>query len=413
MCGIVGMFKVGNAEISDFGRAIFTQLLIADSLRGTDGTGIITITKEGQYRTLKLNSDPFGLFYTKEYEKLIEKVKKLKLHALVGHNRYATTGKCTTANTHPFVKDHIVMVHNGTLEYSSDLELNKFDVDSQCLTEAVAQFGIKEAIAKVRGAYAVVFYDSKEHTLNFLRNHERPLALAIDTQMNTMYWASEGDMLRWILNRNSMKMVKVQELPVNELWSFDLKGDTLDPKKETMEGKASYIYVSGDSGCQGAFYDSDGIMWGGSRSTATVKTGSGADSFGRKLTLVGGKKNSVLDRRDPRLRECYISKKHYVAADSIGKYAKGSRIKVNVYDYVAEDPRNERYIVWAGTDEIPRARFQFRVIGDTVIDEVFSACSVEAKIRNIQLNKEIEKLNEEHIVWVSDFTYVLPKERVL
>jgi hypothetical protein len=43
---------------------VFRQLLIADSLRGVDGTGIVKVSKTGFPTWIKLDNDPYALLST-------------------------------------------------------------------------------------------------------------------------------------------------------------------------------------------------------------------------------------------------------------------------------------------------------------------------------------------------------------
>jgi len=55
------------------------------------------------------------------------------------------------------------------------------------------------------GAWALVWWDKGEETLNFLRNKERPLWIAFTKSNDTLFWASELWMLEGVLRRNGVE----------------------------------------------------------------------------------------------------------------------------------------------------------------------------------------------------------------
>ena len=80
---------------------VLRTLLILDSLRGEDSTGIASIKKVGgDVIVAKSLGDPYQLFDSKSFDRALKASSK----AIIGHNRYATTGAILTKNAHPF--DH-------------------------------------------------------------------------------------------------------------------------------------------------------------------------------------------------------------------------------------------------------------------------------------------------------------------
>jgi predicted glutamine amidotransferase len=190
MCGIVGI--AGNLAYGD--EAIFRKLLVYDYFRGPDSTGIAVVDGlQEKVEILKTPSHPFDLMDMRKFNSM---VNPFASSAFIGHNRAATLGKVNTANAHPFREEHIVGVHNGTLSLSSFKELKtklgeEFEVDSQAIFAAIAKFGVEETIPMLQGAWALVWFDLKTKTLNFIRNKERPLWYAYSDKLDKIYWASE------------------------------------------------------------------------------------------------------------------------------------------------------------------------------------------------------------------------------
>jgi glucosamine 6-phosphate synthetase-like amidotransferase/phosphosugar isomerase protein len=209
MCGIVGV--AGNVTGKE--EAIFKQMLIMDAIRGEDSTGVAFVTPNREVTVSKTVGDPFQLFEKKSYRDSLMK----KSNVIIGHNRYATTGKVVRANAHPFEFSKLVGVHNGTIKNKFKLVGgNMFDTDSEALYYGVNENGLKPTIKDVDGAYTLVWYNKVEHTINFLRNEERPLNFAFSEDGKVLFWASEAWMISVACSRKDYKIGEINSLPVNK-----------------------------------------------------------------------------------------------------------------------------------------------------------------------------------------------------
>jgi len=177
--------------------------LIVDSLRGIDSTGVAVIPRStGDARIAKAVGDPFQLIDTHAFGEAFKGMNRV----CIGHNRWGTVGKNTRANAHPFDFDSLVGAHNGTL--TSKWEIpggNKWDVDSQALYSYMDEKGVKKLMDYMKGAWALVWWDKLEETINFLRNKERSLYLAFTEDGKAVFWASEAWMLTGVLGRHDIK----------------------------------------------------------------------------------------------------------------------------------------------------------------------------------------------------------------
>lgn len=194
MCGHVGI--AGKLEYKD--EATLKRLLLLDYFRGTDSTGVAAIRKDGNTPIAKLASHPIDLFDSKAYEKLNT---AFQTKVFIGHNRAATKGKVNGNNAHPYQYGHIIGAHNGTLEQSSWKDLNEClgyetDVDSMAIFACIEKVGIEETVKMLRGAWALVWVNLEERTLNFLRNKERPMWHSYTSDFNKIIWASEWPMIQ-------------------------------------------------------------------------------------------------------------------------------------------------------------------------------------------------------------------------
>lgn len=222
MCGLVGLCI--NHGSGMYGKDIDTieELLFVDSIRGEDATGVGMINEDGKMTVLKEAIDSYHFLKSTEWGEL--KVEALKnARCIIGHNRKRTIGTDVAENAHPFVIDNrYVFVHNGTLQNHKAL----FDtaVDSEALgmllTRCEGDVGLLgEALGKVRGAYACVWYDQEERTLYMLRNSERPLAITEFKHRQGFAWSSEGWMSYGLAGRNNSSIEKTYQIEPGKLYS--------------------------------------------------------------------------------------------------------------------------------------------------------------------------------------------------
>lgn len=212
MCGLVG--TAGDLSLDAV--KVFKQLLYVDALRGEDNTGVAALGPKGATLDIvKCVGPAVNLLDSKRFDAIVNPGK----YILIGHNRYGTIGGKTIANAHPFEHGNIVGAHNGTLEYQARKRLgteDKFGTDSEQLIHSINEIGVKETVAKITGAWAVVFYDREKNTINLFRNRERDLWYAFSESRKQLFWASERWMLVGVLARNGIKFDEVHQLPIDQ-----------------------------------------------------------------------------------------------------------------------------------------------------------------------------------------------------
>lgn len=219
MCGIVGIIKKDwTTSLNYSAEKAFTQMLYANAVRGTDGTGYFyynNTKKEVLYQKMGLPS----------YE-AIPKMADLKQLAgkarwIVGHNRKATFGKNNQENSHPFTTKGVTLVHNGTLSNAAKLEElvgAEVEVDSAVIPHVLNKFGHKKGLEELQGAYALVWYNQTTEKLSFCRNDERPLYL-LETK-DYYVLSSEDKLAEWVLDRNDIAVLKITEVTPGIVYSI-------------------------------------------------------------------------------------------------------------------------------------------------------------------------------------------------
>jgi hypothetical protein len=220
MCGIFGVFTDISNGFTNKQLDILGQNIIINQFRGTDSTGLFQVDKKGNSDILKVVGGAGSLFAHTDWEAFQNKIGR-SANIVVGHGRAATRGTVKLENAHPFVKEFpsgeiLKLVHNGTLEYEQDLpDFNKFDVDSEWIAEMIVRYGPLEALTKIRGAMALVWWNEKEKTINFFRNADRPLHFGrFQTNYDkTFILNSEAAAVRYLSERNGLTSMK-KDTPV-------------------------------------------------------------------------------------------------------------------------------------------------------------------------------------------------------
>ncbi len=304
MCGLVGIYS--NSLLTDPEVQLFKNLLLVDQIRGYHATGIIKVDVKdntAHFHKAALDAVDFlAMESTKDF------LNKNRGHILIGHNRYATMGsKSDHANAHPFNQDHITLVHNGGVDSWGLDQLEGHDdksvaVDSHMVTMTIAKHGIKKAVTEhLSGAFALVWWDSKERSLNFIRNSDRPLYLA-STTSGSLVWASERGMLDVFLKREGRATgyrLEPTMLPVNQHYKFlfDEKGARIGGTGPVVE-EMSFLELAIPKS-QAAWGDYYGTSY---RGAASYQKSSVGNSIGYKTNTQEDRVNKLLNLRGIPLR---------------------------------------------------------------------------------------------------------------
>ncbi len=284
MCGIVG-FITEEVSKSALAREKFMKdALIMDTLRGDDATGVFmvphawakSVKQEDKMAFWLKNAVPGHEFVASQaYNKSIGQMRDWR--AVIGHNRAATRGKRDTASAHPFQEGPVTMVHNGTLTTTYGLPQDQWDlnkgrkeedrvtVDSHVACHNLALVPPERAgeiIGKLRGAFALVWHDSRDDSVNIVRNAQRPLHFAYDKNSRSLYFMSEHEMLYAVTKRNNIALRPVF-YPKPGIWMKWKAGtDVLKPETQEVElytQPESYGYYNS----RGRFQDGYGSGYSG------------------------------------------------------------------------------------------------------------------------------------------------------
>ena len=212
----------------------FNQLLVCDSVRGADSTGVFGVDKLGNADYLKQKGDPFLLINTPEYREFNNNMFQ-NYRFVIGHNRKATIGTVSDETAHPFQEGNIVLVHNGTLLNHKDITDEEVTVDSHAITHAISLKGYKDTLKELQGAFTLVWYDATDKCLRFVRNDQRPLHI-IETK--TLYLlSSEATLAEWIAGRD---MTAKEQLTTTTVKSGIVYSINLDDTTKINEEKIEF-----------------------------------------------------------------------------------------------------------------------------------------------------------------------------
>lgn len=203
MCGISGC--AGDLTFTE--EKAMKILLKWGVVRGDDATGIGSVNRHTHKMFVaKEVDDPYFLFNTKRFDKAFNGVSKL----FIGHNRSKTVGENSRENAHPFMFDDVMGAHNGTINWSSKSNLQdhaSFGTDSEAIFYGIQTNGLQDTIGRIEAseAYALVWWDRRDKSLNVLRNDQRPLIYVMAKESRAIFWASEYRMLQAVLERENIK----------------------------------------------------------------------------------------------------------------------------------------------------------------------------------------------------------------
>lgn len=203
MCGQSG--AIGS--LSGKEELVALDLMYMNALRGGDSSGLAVLKRnEKKVDTpIKCLGPSYLLEDHKHYNKLIGGSNTM----FMSHSRSATIGATTLSNAHPHRFEHIVGTHNGTVPLVEVRDLpdgKDAKSDSWTILNSMDVQGIEATIGNIYyGAWALVWYDSRDKTINFLRNDQRTLYYAFDEDRKNLFWSSEVEMLASAINRRGVK----------------------------------------------------------------------------------------------------------------------------------------------------------------------------------------------------------------
>jgi glucosamine--fructose-6-phosphate aminotransferase (isomerizing) len=183
MCGIIGY--LGGREAVD----VLTEGLKRLEYRGYDSAGVAVLDGTGELHIRRCEGKLTNL------TKLIEEQPCDGTQG-IGHTRWATHGRPSVENAHPHRSGDTVVVHNGIIENYLQLK-NEFGLGdevylSETDTEIIAHLvdyyvkqendlaeGVRKALLRLQGSYAVVVLHSRFPGQMIAARNESPLVVGL------------------------------------------------------------------------------------------------------------------------------------------------------------------------------------------------------------------------------------------
>lgn len=189
MCGIVGV--IGKKDAKE----VLLQGLRKLEYRGYDSAGIFVV--DGDKKQLEKSVGRIA-----DLERILPSDMTGDLG--IGHTRWATHGKPTTANAHPHMSEdgRFVLVHNGVIanfkelreEYLADVNF-KSNTDTEVVVQLLAKIAeegmdTKEAILKttslLEGSYSLAILDTNDSDTLYVAKNKSPLLVGLGDGFNVV-----------------------------------------------------------------------------------------------------------------------------------------------------------------------------------------------------------------------------------
>ena len=236
MCGLVGYINLGKkVTLAHTTEKMMGALLYFDVFRGPHSTGLASVSIMQKVKTVKEAVPSHEFLELKEPDDMLR--LNASTRAMIGHNRWATKGAVNADNAHPFTHDACTLTHNGTLDSMVGLS-GTYPTDSERICKTISEQLTVEDVIKVIeglvGAYALVWYDSVDNTMNFARNVERELYYCYSEDKSTMYYASEPWMLVAAAAKVKTKITKPVMFAEGNWIELDMDAADFDVASHTM-----------------------------------------------------------------------------------------------------------------------------------------------------------------------------------
>ena len=244
MCGIIGY--TGQREASE----VILEALRRLEYRGYDSAGIVIMNPE-----LTLHKRKGDL------AEMQSTLPQISGHVGIGHTRWATCGKPSNENAHPFLDCHgrIALVHNGIIEnymaLKEQLQSEGHVFTSQTDTEVIVHLiekhdkgdlhqAVRAAVAEIKGTYAIACIETGSGQIVAARK-ENPLVLGLGIDENFV----ASDVTAILSYTNRVKYVMDGETVVITPESVTIYG----PDGEMVERPSQTVTWNAEDAQKGGF----------------------------------------------------------------------------------------------------------------------------------------------------------------
>lgn len=339
MCGLIASIDYSTSKYFAIDGEAFFSMLLLNSLRGAHSTGAFAVRIDGRSEFIKVIGGPHNLEKWKDWDDFLSRIPT-KYTALVGHGRFATRGGISVKNAHPFKRGDITLVHNGTISNFEELkkiykEKSAFEVDSDLCANLFQTYEVKEAIEKIEGAFAFIYYDNRDRKIRVIRNYERLLYMFKRTDRLQYLFASDEAIFDWLKSKYKF-MGKSEIVPSGTLFTLSIDKEDVKEEKVKLHSHMFTPYAGGDYD-----YNGDSIDWRNWK----VKNNSTAHIIPE--TYHHKRDNNLLNK----IVETAFNKKEEPLASNVTRYTY-ENIDLNVGTYVRWIPNDYNESVDKNTKKV-------------------------------------------------------------
>jgi amidophosphoribosyltransferase len=210
VCGLCGVIlSPGRRSPEDWSviTNIFTDLLLANEVRGRHASGVATVASDGRHQLYKAPVPASDLIEHPKYWSVVGGVNE-RTTILMGHTRWPTVGDLRPANCQPLRTGHLVSTTNGTVtnhrELASRYGIKRIgQVDSEVLFRLALRAWSRrgwagrmvDLMGEIEGTAAVITVSKERPEEVLLLRRGRPLSLASVPELQAVFYVSE----RWHL----------------------------------------------------------------------------------------------------------------------------------------------------------------------------------------------------------------------
>jgi len=261
MCGILGIVKTGDSEISDKQyKKVLRDLFVLSSRRGKEASGY-AIADENEILVLKTHLPADEFVHTDEFGKYLQEKLDSNIQkpvSVIGHSRLVTNGsELENNNNQPVIKNGIVGIHNGIIVNDEKLwaeinETRETSLDSEVFFKLIrkksSEFGIHSGITDtykdIFGTASVAMLFEENDNL-ILSTNNGSLYCAVNQQKGIFLFASESLILKNVILKNKLENIirpeeMIQVKPNNYL-NLHTSGLEIEVRSMTVEERVINI----------------------------------------------------------------------------------------------------------------------------------------------------------------------------
>jgi hypothetical protein len=244
MCGLFGMMLKPDCSISAAQRGVLTYVLSdTNDTRGKDSWGFAAVNEDG------------GILVRHGLGYLSPKTSELLPYdRFMAHTRWATQGKKTLGNAHPFMIGRIIGAHNGSLWNHDDLNKKygrKCSVDSMHLVHHLDE---SRDFGDIEGYGVLEWFEDNDSSCVYLcmmtdRSDLCVVAIGDDKNIEGVIWSSDDDHLVQALEAAGVKKWFKYKIDSEQVYYARPDGLFFVPnRKIVLDDSFGYTYKGNKNG---------------------------------------------------------------------------------------------------------------------------------------------------------------------